>query len=149
MEFRRAYKQMIKAVPGGWSAMAAALGLSQQSLENRVYEKKGQGMSVHIALQMQEISGTKFFAEAAAANAGGVFLRLPSVPNVGNEELFDKFLQLNTRLGDLSREYMEATADGVVDEKEWARLSRISQDTHTTLAEIMAITDQIFRYKGE
>lgn len=149
MEYRDAAKQMIAAYPGGWPAMAAALGISQASLENRVYERKGQTLSVHIMRQMQAISGTQFFAMAAAKEAGGTFVALPSLPDLGNEELFKKFLTLNAKLGELSREYQDATADDEVDNREWERLSRISDEIHRAVMEIMAITDKVFRKGSE
>lgn len=147
MEYRKAYQDMIKAFPGGWPAMAAALGTSQSSLENRVYERKGMTMTVELARQIQINSGTTRFAEAAAVDAGGTFVRLPEIENIGNDELFKKFLHLNTRLGDLSREYQQSTADGHVDGKEWARLNHIVSDMHQTLQELMAITRKVFCIK--
>ena len=33
---------MIRAFPVGWDAMAGALGMSRDALENRIYERKGQ-----------------------------------------------------------------------------------------------------------
>lgn len=149
MELREAYKAMIAAYNGGWAAMAAALGMSQSSLENRIYERKGQSVSVHLAEQLQSTSGTTFFAEAIARKSGGVFIQLPDIPEVGNDELFEKFLQLNERLGDLSREYQSATADSIVDQREWARLNRMADDMHRTIAEIMAITQKVFMVKEE
>ena len=145
MEYRTAAKQMIAAYPGGWPAMAAALGISQASLENRVYERKGQTISVHIMRQMQSISGTKYFAMAAAKEAGGTFVPLPELPALGNDELFQKFLTLNAKLGELSCEYQEATEDDEVDNREWERLSRISDEIHRAVMEIMTITEKVFR----
>ena len=46
---RPAYQKMITAYPGGWSAMAGAMGWSLAGLENRVYERKNQQMTVHDA----------------------------------------------------------------------------------------------------
>lgn len=149
MEYRAAAKQMITAYPGGWPAMAAALGISQASLENRVYERKGQTLSVHIMRQMQALSGTQFFAMAAAKEAGGTFVPLPELPDMGNEELFQKFLTLNAKIGELSREYQQATADDEVDNREWDRLSRVSDEIHRAVMEIMTITEKVFRKSDE
>ena len=127
--------------------MAAALGTSQSSLENRVYERKGMTMTVELARQIQINSGTTRFAETVADDAGGTFVKLPEIENIGNDELFEKFLYLNARLGDLSREYQQSTADGHVDGKEWSRLNQIVSDMHQTLQELMAITRKVFCIK--
>jgi hypothetical protein len=55
---------MIATYPGGWAAMAAALGMTKDALENCVYERKGQQINVHTAMQLQAFSQTEFFAEA-------------------------------------------------------------------------------------
>ena len=55
---RKAYLSMIRAFPGGWDAMAGALGMSRDALENRIYERKGQSVLVETALQMQQFSSS-------------------------------------------------------------------------------------------
>lgn len=99
MDMRRAYLEMIRAFPGGWDAMAAALGVTRAGLENRIYERKGQSLHVETARQMQAFSGCPAFAEAVAADAGGVFLPLPEAEEVGSDELLAMFNQLYAELG--------------------------------------------------
>lgn len=141
---RSAYQKMITSYPGGWVAMAAAMGWSLSSLENRVYERKNQQMAVHDALQMQEFSGSTAFAEAVAERSGGTFVKLPEVKAVSNEDLLKKFQQLHAHLGALSLEHLKSTEDGQIDRKERARLDAIEKDVHRTLAELMAITYMIY-----
>lgn len=141
---RRAYQEMIRAYPGGWDAMSAALGYSRNGLENRVYERKNQQVTVHDALQMQEFSQTTRFAEAVATASGGAFVRLPEIDDLGNDELLTKFQELQVYLGKLSGSFIEATADGCVTKKEKQLLSSSANDIHRTLAELMAITYKIY-----
>ncbi|WP_462370349.1 YmfL family putative regulatory protein [Oxalobacter formigenes] len=141
---RSSYQKMITAYPGGWSAMAAAMGWSLAGLENRVYERKNQQMSVHDAFQIQEFSGSSAFAEAVAARSGGTFIKLPEVGAISNEDLFKKFQTLHVYLGVLSEEHMDSTEDGKIDKKERVRLEAIEKDIHRTLAELMAITYMIY-----
>ena len=137
---RRAYQKMIRAYPGGWDAMAAAMGMSVAGLENRIYERKNQQMSVHDAFQLQAFSQSTFFAESVASLSGGTFVRLPDIGHVGNDELLTKFQQLQVHLGKLSGTFIAATADGKVDSKEKSELDSIASEIHKTLAELMAIT---------
>lgn len=47
---RASYQSMCRSVNGGWSAMAASVSLSKDGLENRIYERKGQSVDVHLAM---------------------------------------------------------------------------------------------------
>lgn len=140
---------MIAAMQGGWGAMAGALGTTVAALENHVYEKKGQSMSVHLAEQMQDISQTTYFAEATAKNAGGTFVKLPDVDYVDNEALLAKFNELHAEIGRLSAEFAEDTKDGEIDDRERARLEAIGSEIHKTMEELLALTFRIYCRDGK
>ena len=77
-EIKQAIKTMCQSVSGGYAAMAAALGMSSRAaLENRIYEVKGQRVSIEEAMMMQRMADRFDFAEAVAAESGGVFVLLP------------------------------------------------------------------------
>lgn len=141
---RSSYQQMCRAMPGGWAAMAAALGLSKDSLENRVYERKGQEITVHQAMQMQALSDTGLFAQAVAADSGGVFIQLPQVEQVDTEEIQALYMELVDEVGKLAHEWREATRDGEVCKKERARLDAIRQAICTKATQMNALTFQVF-----
>lgn len=144
VELKQAYQRMIKAFPGGWDAMAGALGMSRMCLENRIYERKGQSLLVETAIQMQHTSGTTFFADAVAQLSGGVFMRLPEHSNIDREELLTKFNELYSELGELSTKFKESVADGEIDNRERADLTDVSQHIHRTVEELMALTFRIY-----
>ena len=141
---RNSYQTMCKAMPGGWAAMAAALGISKDGLENRVYERKGQSVAVHEAMQMQAMSATTHFAEAVAADSGGVFIQLPDVERVDHEEIQTLYMALVEEVGKLAREWREATRDGEVDSKERARLDSIGMAICQKVTQMNALTFQVF-----
>lgn len=145
MELKTAYQKMITSMQGGWGAMAGALGLTVAALENHVYEKKGQEMSVRMARQLQDLSDTDHFVEALAKDRGGVFVKLPTVGDVENEDLLLKFNELHAELGNLSREFAADTKDGEIDAKEAARLEAIAQRIHQIMEELLALTMKIYR----
>lgn len=151
MELRKAYLEMIKHFPGGWDAIAPALGMSSRdALENRIYERKGQCISVHTAIQMQKFTGTSFFAQAVAQETGGVFVTLPESANLADrDDLLEKFTKLYAVLGELSSRFKEATADGEIDHKERADLKEIGHHIHTTVAELLALTFLIYCREGQ
>ena len=104
--------------------MAAALGMSAASLQNRIYEVKGRVLHTEHALAMQTLSGRTDFAEAIARITGGMFVQLPSLEDeCDNKELLTKFTLILDQLGALARTHAQAIADGVVDDQEKAEPS--------------------------
>jgi hypothetical protein len=144
VNLRQSYLSMIKQFAGGWDAIAAALGMTRDALENRIYERKGQSLCVDTALQMQAFAGTTHFAEAIATVSGGVFVALPAAENIDNDALLSKFNQLHTHIGLLSRRFSEATADGEVDKRERADLSAIGDEINKHTQELLALTFRIY-----
>lgn len=135
---------MIKAYPGGWDAMSAALGMTRDALENRIYERKGQSVLVETAQQMQHFSGTTHFAEAVAQESAGVFVRLPERSNQDRDELLTKFNELYARLGDLSTKFRDYVQDNEIDKRERQDLSDVGQQIHRTVEELLALTFQVY-----
>ncbi|WP_099762786.1 YmfL family putative regulatory protein [Janthinobacterium sp. 35] len=144
MKIKKSYLAMIRAFPGGWDAIAAALGMSRNGLENRVYERKGQGVTVDTALQLQAFSGTTLFAEAVAASSGGAFVKLPEDICDGNEALAKKFRDIYVRLGVFASHFEEATADEVIDPRERACLDADIDGLQRGLSELMALTIRVY-----
>ncbi|WP_288063736.1 YmfL family putative regulatory protein [Herbaspirillum sp.] len=144
MNLRQAHQGMIDAFPGGWDAMAAALGMTRDALSNRVYERKGQAVRTQHSLEMQAFTNTTLFAEAIAASSGGVFVKLITPGSVDREDLHSKFQELWARLGELSRAYTEYTDDNHIDAREKADLQRISNEIQRTMQELMALMFQIY-----
>lgn len=143
MEIKRSYLAMIREYPGGWDAMAAALGMSRSALENRIYERKGQSVLVETALQMQQFSNSTHFAEAVAQVSGGVFMKLPS-HNYDRDELLSKFNELYAELGNLSMKFKTSIEDGEIDRRERDELTDVGQHVHRTVEELLALTFQIY-----
>lgn len=146
---RTAYLSMIRAFPGGWDAMAAALGLSRDALENRIYERKGQSILVETAMQMQSFSNTTAFAEQIAAASGGVFMRLPDAYGAGQEELLAKFNALYAELGELSAKFHAYVQDGEITTTERADLSKEAQDIHRVVQELLALSFAVYCRPGQ
>jgi len=144
MNIRESLIGMIKAFPGGWDAMAGALGMGRIPLQNRIYECRGMEVGVSTALLMQDFSQTKLFAEAVAAQSGGTFLMLPEVGDIDGEEISEKFHAAMEQFGILSAEYRAATKDGVVDKREREKLNAIIDRMHQIMDEIRALTFKYF-----
>lgn len=144
MEIKKAYLAMIKEYPGGWDAMSAALGMTRDALENRIYERKGQSVLVETALQMQLFSASSHFAQAVAQVSGGVFMKLPARNEHDRDELLAKFNELYGNLGDLSSKFREYVQDDEIDRRERQDLTDIGHEIHRTVEELLALTFQIY-----
>ena len=141
---RSTYVAMCRSFPGGTAAMAAAMGYTVDALRNRIYEKKGQSISVEDALLMQEFSGTKHFANEVARCSGGVFLEIPSEGIRTRTELLTEFNRLTTELGQLAQQYEAAVRDGEIDEQERDSLEARADRIHKQVERILAVSFAIY-----
>lgn len=144
MEIRKAYLAMIKAFPGGWDSITGALGMTRDALENRIYERKGQGVLVELAFQLQAFADTTHFAEAVAVRSGGTFVKLPADLEHCNDPIGKKFREVSIHLGELSRRFDEATEDDVIDPKERHELEAIAAEMQKSISELMALSFRVF-----
>lgn len=145
MKIHNAYLAMIKTVTGGWDAMAERLGISRASLQNRIYGVRGQSVDVDLALQMQAVSESSMFAEAIATASGGVFVKLPNVDYIDNDDLLAKVMELQTELGTLTSTFLEAiNGDGEIDSRERSAIESIKEEMHKTLSELTGLMFRIY-----
>lgn len=141
-DFTKPYQEMITV--HGWNGTAATLGMKRSSLEARVYELNGHGMRVETAMMIQSYSGTTLFAEAVASASGGVFVELPEAGPLDGIDLMAKFHELYAEIGDLSKTYAAAVADGEIDKRERAALERIENNMHKTMKELMGTMFRVY-----
>lgn len=145
---KRAIKDMAHSVDGGYASVAAALGLSSRTaLENRLYQVKGQRVSIEEALAIQRISGRNDFAEAVAAESGGVFVRLPDdvcCAALAEEEISAHFLSVIAHVGEMVEKWRESTADGEVSERELADLLDVFRRGVAEQAAVIELTKRYF-----
>lgn len=141
---RSIYVDMARAFPGGFAAMATALGFTYDALKNRVYGKKGQSIDVETAMLMQDFSGTKLFANEIARRSGGVFLEVIPEAIRDRSELLTEFNRLTAELGQLSQKYELSVRDGCIDDEEKASLKQQAYAIHKQLERILAISFSIY-----
>ncbi|MXR37998.1 YmfL family putative regulatory protein [Craterilacuibacter sinensis] len=143
-KIRGSLQMMCRATNGGWAGMAATQGMSLTALENRVYARKGQEITVSCAMAMQSASGTTYFAEAVAQESGGLFIRLPTAEAVGAEDIQEQFIQMLEKAGEFAAEWRRATADDEVSKREKRQLGSLATDLCRHVHEILHTTFKIF-----
>lgn len=139
MDVRNANMKMVNSATGSWSVAAAYLGMSETALRNRVYESKGQVLRTHDSLRLQELSQTTLFAEAVANESGGVFVAMPDIDQISNENIQSKFNETYAELGLLFSTFSKAVEDGVIDTAERGDIETIGNDMHKKVEALMAL----------
>lgn len=142
-----AIHQLITQTPGKYEAMAkqlCPLSGTDNALRNRVRQLAGQVVPLGMAIEMESISGRSDITEAMCKRAGGVFVKLPDVREVGNEELLIKFNELLAALGDFGRAHNEFTADGILDRNESKRLKAKGYRAQSIIAEIIVVSELLW-----
>lgn len=143
MTRHEALLKMIRLV-GGMSKAAEQLGYTRDALSNRVYGRKGQQLHDDDILDLQALSSQCFYAEAFAADSGGVFVKLPEISEMENEELLTKWNALYSKVGEFSRVFSAAIEDEEVDRKERADLVAIGNKVNKLVQELLALTFRIY-----
>lgn len=118
--------------------------MSATALENRVYGRKGQEVSVRLAMLMQEASQTAKFAEAVAMASGGVFIPMLQFQDIENRDIHEEYMRLIDRVGALARTFRECTEDNSIDRQERRTLENIGQEICTLVTQINAITFNVY-----
>jgi secreted Zn-dependent insulinase-like peptidase len=139
VSLRKAYQEMVKVQ--GIADTATLMEMSENAVDNRIYERHGQEFKVRQCLRLQQISGTTKFAEEIAEMSGGMFVPLPEFAEC-KDDLLNQFMRLHTELGQMASTYQKAVADGQIDDKEKAELTAIKQDL---LMDTQALFSLMFR----
>ncbi|AKA37728.1 DNA-binding protein [Yersinia ruckeri] len=146
-DISEAMHQLITQTPGKYERMAKELcpvGGTENALRNRVRQLGGQVVPLGMAVEMESISGRTDITQAMCKRAGGVFVKLPDVTQMGNEELLIKFNELLAALGEFGRAHNEFTADGVLDRQESKRLKAKGYRAQSIIAEILVVTELLW-----
>jgi hypothetical protein len=139
MDLRKAVVRMVNAVNGGWTVAAAHLGMTENALRNRVYETKGQTLSTNDKLALQDLSGTRHFAEAVAAISNGTFTPLPEVGQLASDSVQQQFNQVYVQLGEHFKLFMAAIDDGVIDTVERADIQEHGAELHRNVEQLRVL----------
>ncbi|UAN52192.1 hypothetical protein KGP26_07465 [Serratia sp. JSRIV002] len=118
-------KGMCKAVAGGRSAMAGALGMTDTTFTNNLYEKNGcRFFEISELEAMEDISGTNLLTEYFARRRGLLVVEIPVFEELDQVELFSKSIRTAARRGHVDQIIQESLSDGVIDEKEADEIMR-------------------------
>lgn len=122
---KEAVKEMCKAFPGGRSAMAGALGISETTFNNKLYEKNGCRFFENDELEaIEELSGTKLLVEYHMNRHSMVPATKVEPENLDTVELFEIRMNLGAMQGALSVLIQNSISDGVLTDEEIKAIDR-------------------------
>jgi hypothetical protein len=137
--------QTITGVTGGKEVAAAILGMSVDSFNNHLYEKKGSRFfSVDELVELADLTKTMVVAEFFAERVNCLVVPRPCVGQLDSVDMFDCHLQLNAVKGLLDKAIDEAKKDGVFDAKERREIDRLKHEYQATFEAFMLKLDALY-----
>lgn len=119
-------KEMCKVYPGGRSAMAGALGMTETTFNNNLYEKNGCRFFEREELEaMEDLSNTSFLAGYYANRRNLLLVEKISPEDLDEPELFRLHTQVSSKQGELAIFMEKSLEDGKVDSYEEKELHKL------------------------
>ncbi|ARR46712.1 hypothetical protein CAY59_20935 [Vibrio campbellii] len=135
----------IAGVTGGREVVAAVLGMSTDSFNNRLYEKNGSRFfNVDELVVMAELTNTSYVAKYFADRVGFMVVEQPQLTELDNVDMFDFHLQLNAVKGLLDKAIEDAKADGVFDAAERKQIKELKAQYQSTFESFMLKLDALY-----
>lgn len=141
LSLRRAVRDSVSALPGGYVTAAAHLGVRPQHLRNCLSESCRD--LHHINLRHLEdiidLTGDERIAHSVAALFNGAFLPMPHFSELPDDgALLDDMLAVMESVGAYGRKLRESLADGAITADEWHGLNLKMQQIFTSVHLVQA-----------
>ena len=118
---------------GGLSAAAKAIGRSPGTLHNKFADSMPHyEVTAREAIALADYAKTTVYVEEMCQHFGGVFLGLPASAG-SDDDLLGSYMVIIQQMGELSKEFTEARADGIIELSEY---NAIELRGHRTIAAI-------------
>lgn len=133
------------ASEGGITAAAKVVGRSPGHLHNKFSEAMPHyEVTAREAIALAKSVRSTAYVEAVCEQFDGVFLPIPAgVP--GDDDVLQSYLDIVSQMGDLSREFTEARADGIIDPAEFAGISLRGRRTIAAVARCLRDLEGLVR----
>jgi len=139
-----AIKKTISSLPGGYAEAAEWLGVTEDSLFNRLRTGGDQIFPMGWAMVLQRASGTKHIADAISRQSNSVNVPLVDIEDVDNGDINQRLMESVEWIGKHSQYIRKATADGVIDEKERAQIEENSYQVMAKWQEHLTLLYRVF-----
>ena len=150
VDLKSTVKAMCKAFPGGRSAMAGALGISETKFDNKLYQKNGCRFFELDELEaMEDLSDTNLLADYFAKRRGCLLIDRPKFEELDHVEMYSRSVRTAAARGHVDQIIALALEDGFIDESE-AEEIEIYHRRHMVAREeeVQALTSLLSRKKA-
>lgn len=128
------------ASPGGIKGGAERIGRSAGIMHNKFSEAMPHyEITVREALALAHGLSSTAFAEAVCDQFNGVFFALPQGA-AGDDDVLQAYVDIIKQMGDLSHEFTDARADGIIEPDEF---SALKVKAHRSVAAIMHLLAEV------
>lgn len=135
----------VLASPGGIKAAAALVGRSAGIMHNKFSEAMPHyEITVREAVALALAVRSTGFAEAVCEQFSGVFLAMPEGA-AGDDDVLQAYVGIVEKMGDLSREFTEARADGIIEPAEFSAIRLRGNRTIVAILHYLAELETLVR----
>lgn len=125
MAMKKTIIEMIEKCRGGKSAVAGFLGLSEQALDNRLYQTKGQRFTDEQLIAIESEFGVSDWSDEINRRLGKVSFTVPNVDELDLVELSHLQLRERASSGLFAEKLCEFLDDGVLTKVETEILRKL------------------------
>lgn len=112
-------------------AAAKLLGISNQTLSKDLNQVDNNGLWISRAASLEEFFDSDGLAECFAARRGGLFVKLPSVPEGADPGVVQRYSQVVKEFAEFSAAIGDALGDGKLDAAEVRKFQKELRDVYT------------------
>ncbi|WP_241603140.1 YmfL family putative regulatory protein [Rosenbergiella nectarea] len=141
----KSVKKTITELPGGYAEAAEWLGVTENSLFNRLRADGDQVFPMGWVAVLEKAGNTNFVSHAVAKAAGGVFVPVPDdLDEIDNADINQRLLEALEQVSAYSKQVRDAISDGVVEKHEKEAIEQDLYQVISKLQEHSTLVYQIF-----
>jgi hypothetical protein len=137
-----AIKKTITDFPGGYAEAAEWIGVTENSLFNRLRTDGDQILPFGWAMVLQQAGGHHHIAHAVCRASGGAFVPLPDLEEVDNGDINQRLLEAIEQITRYSQQVRKVIEDGVIEPHERAA---IDDELYRAIAKLQEHTTLVYR----
>lgn len=145
MAMKKTIIEMIEKCRGGKSAVAGFLGLSEQALDNRLYQTKGQRFTDEQLIAIENEYGVSDWSDEINRRLGKVSVSIPNADELDLVELSTLQLQEVAERGILFSKLNEFLADGVLTTVEANALRKLLHNSEKATVKTIEATIKLYQ----
>lgn len=137
-------RKLITGLPGGYAEAAGWLGVTVDALFNRLRPNSNQIFPIGWLMVLQNAGGNTHFADAVSSQSNSVNVHLPSVEDIGREDVNLKLMESIEFIGRHSEMVRKFTEDGEIDAAERSELDANSYQVIAKFQEHILLLYSVF-----